>query len=230
MKKLLLLLLLSLGLISLVYADAENFSFKTSNTVINVKTPSGFFESSYIDPEIEELVKMLYPRELFNFHSVLVPKDFYEKNDRYIILVTLTELNDTNISKGDFKDLKDTLRDEQLTLMSEILDDANEIIDNSVSDINSNWGTDLKLSINETTPLGVFIDSNKAISINTIMAGNFSASGVEENLLVLNSTTFIHIKNRLIIAYVYSNFNSSTDIIWLEAKTKELVELMLKAN
>ena len=55
-------------------------------------------------------------------------------------------------------------------------------------------------------------------------------SGDEENLLVVNSTTFIHIKNRLIIAYVYSNFNSSTDIIWLEAKTKELVELMLKVN
>ena len=229
MRKLL-LLILSLGIINLVYADAENFSFKTSNTVINVKTPSGFFESSYIDPEIEEMITMLFPRELLNVHSVLVPKDFYEKNDRYIILVTLTELNNINISKKDFKDLKDTLREEQFTLMNEILDDANKLIDSSVSDINSDWGTDINFSVNETTPLGVFIDSNKAISFNTIMNGNFSVSGDEENLLVVNSTTFIHIKNRLIIAYVYSNFNSSTDIIWLEAKTKELVELMLKVN
>ena len=153
-----------------------------------------------------------------------------KKNDRYIILVTLTELNNINISKKDFKDLKDTLREEQFTLMNEILDDANKIIDSSVSDINSDWGTDINFSVNETTPLGVFIDSNKAISFNTIMNANFSVSGDEENLLIVNSTTFIHIKNRLIIAYVYSNFNSSTDIIWLEAKTKELLELMLKVN
>ena len=52
--------------------------------------------------------------------------------------------------------------------MNEILDDANKIIDISGPDINTDWGTDINFSVNETTPLGVFIDSNKAMAFNTI--------------------------------------------------------------
>jgi len=40
----------------------------------------------------------------------------------------------------------------------------------------------------------------------------------------------MNLNNRLVIAYVYSEFESNTDIIWVEAKTKELVGLFRMVN
>ncbi len=230
MKKLLLLLLLSLGFIGSANADAKNFSIKINNTLIDVRTPDGFYESSYIDPEISEFVEVLFPQGLYNVHATIVPEDYLEKFDRYIILVSIPEIDEQNVTRRDFAELQSLMREEQYTLMNEVIDDGNKLIENAVTDINSKYDIDMEFSYNETTPLGVFIDTEKAISFNTIMAGNYADSYSEEVILQVASTSFIHIKKRILIAYIYSNFNSSTDVIWLEAKTRELIELLLKSN
>ena len=208
MKKLFLLILISFGLIGSANADAKNFSIKINNTLIDVRTPDGFYESSYIDPEVSEFVGLLLPQGIYNVHATLVPEDFLEKFDRYIILVSLPEIDEQNVTRRDFAELQSLMREEQYTLMNEFVDVGNKLIENAVSDINSEYDIDMEFSYNETTPLGFFIDTEKAISFNTIMAGNYADSYSEEVILQVASTSFIHIKKRILIAYIYSNFNS----------------------
>jgi hypothetical protein len=40
----------------------------------------------------------------------------------------------------------------------------------------------------------------------------------------------VFVKNKIIIAYIYSDFDSEKDIIWIEDKTKETVNLLIKNN
>ena len=56
------------------YADESNFSFMIEDTKINVRAPSGFYESSYINSEVLDIVKMLYPSEVYEIHAVLIPQ------------------------------------------------------------------------------------------------------------------------------------------------------------
>lgn len=229
MKKILLFILF-IALSNWTFADSRNFSFKLEDTTINVRAPNGFYESSYIDQEISQIVDMIFPPYLFNVHATLVPKNFMDELSRYIILVSLPEFNKINITRKDFADLRVQMRQEQYTLMNEISDDSKFFIDNAVSNINSAYDADMDFSYNETTPLGVFLDSEKAISFNTIMAGNYSDAYSEETTLQIGSTSFIYINKRVLIAYIYTDFNSQKDIIWIEGKTKELIELLLKNN
>lgn len=229
MKKILLFLLF-IGLSNWTFADSRNFSFKIEDTTINVRTPNGFYESSYVDQEISQLVDMIFPPYIFNVHATLVPKDFMDEFSRYIILVSLPEYNKINITRKDFAELQALMRQEQYTLMNEISDDSNIVVENAVSNINNAYDTDMDFSYDETTPLGVFLDTEKAISFNTIMAGNYSDGYSEETTFQIGSTSFIYINKRVLVAYIYTDFNSQKDIIWIEGKTRELIELLLKNN
>ena len=74
------------------------------------------------------------------------------------------------------------------------------------------------------------MDEEDAMAFSVIMAGDYSEDYLEEGFFEVNSLAAMNLNNRLVIAYVYSGFESSADIIWLEAKTKELVELFRMAN
>ena len=84
--------------------------------------------------------------------------------------------------------------------------------------------------VGETTPLGVFIDNEKVMSINTIMNMSASANGISSTYLQVGSTSFVFVKNKVIFVYIYSDFDSEKDIVWIEGKTKELVNLLIKNN
>ena len=59
MKKLL-TILLTFFISYASYADESNFSFMIGDTTINVRAPSGFYESSYINSEVLDIVKSFY--------------------------------------------------------------------------------------------------------------------------------------------------------------------------
>ena len=109
MKKLL-TTLLTIFISYASYADESNFSFMIGDTTINVRTPSGFYESSYINSEVLDIVKMLYPPEVYDIHAVLIPADYdTSPSSRSIILASLKEIDVLDLSKQDFINIKDEI-------------------------------------------------------------------------------------------------------------------------
>ena len=230
MKKLL-TTLLTIFISYASYADESNFSFMIGDTTINVRTPSGFYESSYINSEVLDIVKMVYPPEVYDIHAVLIPADYdTSPSNRSIILASLKAIDAIDISKQDFIDIKDEFVNQQFTIMNSAMDTINEDLEDSMAKINEKYDTDINWSFNETTPLGVFMDEEDAMAFSVIMAGDFSKDYLEEGFFEINSLAAMNLNNRLVIAYVYSEFESNTDIIWVEAKTKELVGLFRMVN
>jgi hypothetical protein len=213
------------------YADESNFSFMIGDTTINVRAPSGFYESSYINSEVLDIVKMLYPSEVYDIHAVLIPADYdTSPSSRSIVLASLKAIDAINISKQDFIDIKDEFVNQQFTIMNSAMETINENLVDSMDEINEKYDTDINWSFNETTPLGVFMDEEDAMAFSVIMAGDFSEDYLEEGFFEINSLAVMNLNNRLVIAYVYSEFESNTDIIWVEAKTKELIGLFRMVN
>ena len=88
----------------------------------------------------------------------------------------------------------------------------------------------LLLKLVKQFPLGVFIDNEKVISLNMISNTNISTNGINYSFLQLMSFSMVFVKNKIVNVYIYSDFDSKTDIIWIEGKTKELVNLLIKNN
>jgi len=231
MKKLFLILLISLCLTSSAYADSRNFSFKANNTKINVRTPDGFYESSNIYPERLDFVRTFYP-DYLKVHAVLVPKGIpdTERLSRYMILVTNNKADKHKITQSFFDETRELMREEQFTLMNKYRDMIDDALEDGTSKIFNEYNVDFITEIGETVPLGVFIDNEKVISLNMISNTNISTNGINYSFLQLMSFSMVFVKNKIVNVYIYSDFDSKTDIIWIEGKTKELVNLLIKNN
>ena len=98
MKKLLLILFLSLTIIGSSSADSRNFNFKINNTKINVRTPDGFYNSSSTYPEYLGQLQAMYPESQIVL-AALTPKSNLEtsKFSRYMIFSTLKRLTKEKI-------------------------------------------------------------------------------------------------------------------------------------
>jgi len=229
MKKPLLIVILSVCLAGLSLANSTTFSFKLDNSEINVRAPNGFYDASSVNPEFLKFIKTFYP-ETFDIHTVLVPKPPFDKEGRYIILLTLSGFDGRNATGKQFDNLRDFMREQQYTFMSEMGEDAKKFIESGVSSVNDKYDEKYNLIVNEITPLGVFIDNSKSLSFSAIMSRDETKNGNTVRALQVASTTYLHIKNKLLVSYLYSDFNSEKDLVWLKAKTQELIGLLLKYN
>ena len=230
-KRLFILLLISLCLTSSAYADSRNFSFKVNNTKINVRTPDGFYESSYILPGRLDMVRTMYPDSL-TVQVVLLPKGAsdYERISRYFILATSNMLDKRKSSQKFFNEFRDLLREQQFTMLNKYRDEFDKAMKDGALRLTNKNDIKYEFQLGETTPLGVFVDNKKVISTNSISNMNVSVDGVNDNFLQTNTMSVVFLKNKFIYVYAYSDFDSEKDIIWIEAKTKELVNLLIKNN
>ena len=231
MKKLLILLLISFSFVVSAYADSKNFSFKANWTKINVTTPDGFYESSNIYPERLDLVRTFYP-DYLKVHAVLVPKGIpdTERLSRYIILATSKKADKQKITQKFFDDLRELMREQQLTFINDYKDMIDDALEGGTSKVLKKYDVEIITEIGETVPLGVFIDNEKVISLNIIANSNISNNGINYPLLQVSSTSIVFVKNKIVYVYIYSDYDSEKDIIWIEDKTKETVNLLIKNN
>jgi len=230
-KKLFIFLLISLYFTSSVYADSRNFSFKINNTKINVSTPDGFYESSNIYPERLDYVRTIYP-DYLQVQALLAPKGIpdNERIARYVLLVTNKNADNQKITQEFFNDLREKSREQQFTLMNDYKDLIEDALEDGTSKLLKKYDVEFVANIGETVPLGVFFDNKKAISINMITNPNVVSNGVTYSPLQLASLSMVFIKNRIINVYIYSDYESENDIVWIEGITKELINLLINNN
>ena len=121
-------------------------------------------------------------------------------------------------------------KEDRITELKAWKEKIDEEVEAGALRITNESGLKYKFQVGETTPLGVFIDNKKVISINTISNMKTSLEGTNYDFLQVGSSSMVFVKNKIIIAYIYSDVDSEKDIIWIEGKTKELVNLLIKNN
>jgi hypothetical protein len=230
-KKILIFIAVFLYFSGAVYADTRNFSFMANKTEINVRTPDGFYESSNIYPNRLDFVRTYYP-DFLEVHAYLAPKGIPDTDrlSRYMILVTNKKVDKHKISQNFFDETREQMREQQFTLMNEYRDKIDDILKGGTSRVLKEYDVDFITEIGETVPLGVFIDNKNVIGLKMISNTSISTNGVNHSFLQLGSFSMVFVKNKIVNVYIYSDFNSEKDIVWIEGKTKELVNLLLKNN
>lgn len=219
------------GLLNPTFADSRNFSFKIHNTKIDVRTPDGFYESSYILPERLEMVQTMFP-DYLTVQAVLAPKGSSdnERIARYYIFATPNKLDKRKISQKDFDGLRDLMREQQYTLMNQHRDKIDAAIKEGSMKISNKNNIKYELTVDEISPLGVFIDNKNAISFNTISNTDITVDGVNLSFPQACTMSLVFLKNKLVYLYGYSDYDSDRDITWIESKTNEAVSLLIRNN
>jgi hypothetical protein len=232
------LLLLKASIVTANIND-KNIVVNIGGVTISARTPTGFYKTSDTYPAYFDFVEKYATGEETKLLSWLVPEKDYVRlknnqkpnSGRYINLKINKSFIREYFTAKDFDELKGLLRKEQYTatndLSGAINKEFNRISRNAESDYNLPYKLNLKLG--ETAPLGLFIDKTNAIGFTEIMQikGKFD-SGSE--LTKVASGSLVLVRGKLLYVYVFSAYNTLQDILWAEAKSKELVDLILKNN
>jgi len=211
----------------------STFAFEESKVIniggkyITVSSPYGFHIET--DKEMLEVLESLFPKDKVSLKVVISPNIDNEKY-RSIMIATIPQLKDKNIFKEEYKYISKILVEQQYTMLNQYKDMVNEGVEYAATAFNNEFNNNTVASVDELTTLGVFIDKENVISMAVIVSGQITSDDFSDNTPQISTVSFLRIKNRLILAYLYSDYIDSKDILWAKSKTKELVELLLKVN
>jgi len=212
---------------SVVYAFEESKVINIGGKYITVSSPYGFHIET--DKEVLRVFKSMFPTDKMSL-EVFISPNVDDSKHRYMFITTIPQLKSKDLSKKSYKFISKVLVDQQYTLMNTVKGEADKILQEGVATFNDEFDVNAEVSIDEITTLGVFLNKENAISMAVMIMGQFSMDEYSDDTPQIGTVSFLRIKNRLVLAYLYSDYIDSKDVIWVKSKTKELVDLLLKVN
>ena len=203
---------------SIANAETQNIQIEVGGVKIDVQAPIGFHEISSLSPETRNLAETMTPpsnRLLAIFVSEddlgRIMKGEAPEFGRYMLLQVFRELENTNISNGQFRQLVAQIKEQQNTLSKE-------------------YELSQKMKIGEQVPLGVFFEQSNAIGFASMVKYQAEAEGEKLDYVVAGGTSFIRVKQKVLYAYVYGTYENQDDLNWVRSKSREWVDSLLTFN
>ena len=208
-------------------ANLNSATIDVGGKDILVTAPYGFRIVN--DQELISILKSMSPAENIEA-EVFISPDVESERWRQLLIATFPGLKDKNISKRSFKFISKSLVEQQHTLLNKVKDKVDESLESGIRSVNDKYDLNAAGSIDEMTSFGVFIDKENVVSMAAEVKGKFSMDGYSDSTPQIVTMSFVRVKNRLIAAYVYSDYIDGKDVVWAKSKTKEFVSLLLKEN
>lgn len=204
---------------SIANAETQNIQIEVGGVKIDVQAPIGFHEISSLSPETRNLAETMTPpsnRLLAIFVSEddlgRIMKGEAPEFGRYMLLQVFRELENTNISNGQFRQLVAQIKEQQNTLLPK------------------EYELSQKMKIGEQVPLGVFFEQSNAIGFTSLVKYQAEAEGEKLDYVVAGGTSFIRVKQKVLYAYVYGTYENQDDLNWVRSKSREWVNSLLTFN
>ena len=196
---------------------------------ITIPAPYGFRIES--DKEMIDVFSTLFPKD-FSIKAIIIPDEYKYVDDlsKYALVVSLIPFEQKTLSDKSFKSMSKIVVEQQYTPLNKIKGGIDKFLDAGIKNFNDKYDMDMDGSISEITSLGLFINKKDAFSLATIMEGEVSVAGEVDATPMVATISYLNLKNKLIVVYLYSDYIDSKDMVWIKSKTKEFVDLLLQAN
>lgn len=110
----------------------------------------------------------------------------------------------------------------------------NVTLTNSLNDMQSEINMKLKsldkdgtqITLDKPTPLGLFFNKPDAVALGMVLKSNHGGESKTE----AGVTLFMHLKNRILIAYLFTPYDGETSVNWLRTTGEHWADAILKAN
>ncbi len=219
------------------YSDTTQIKVRVGGNNLTIKSPSGFHEISNLSPSTRKLLEKFVP-ESNRLLAVLVSeedlgrilKDESVKLERYLLLETLKEDEDIDISPDFFRKFSKKIEENHTTLFNKYIAETDHALDVASIAISGYLGIDIKMGLKEQIPLGIYVNTNNSIGFASLANTETHSEAGKLNEVIVGGTNSIYVKNRLLFGYVYSTFNYQSDIDWVREKSKEWVKVILETN
>ena len=151
--------------------------------------------------------------------------------DRYIAIHIPRTLESVQASPNDFSQVANTLKKQNVDVLSKAEPNVQKIINNESKEIsNRAKGTDFTLKISGPVPLGVLNEGAHFISTGQIRNVSSTIRGNTEDVPMITVGTLALIKKRLISIATTSVYKSISDVQWANTTSQQTATLLLDIN
>ncbi|MCP4392990.1 MAG: hypothetical protein GY804_01785 [Alphaproteobacteria bacterium] len=215
----------------------NNIQVEIGGTKIDVQALDGFYEISSISPKALKLFDTLTPPTNRLLAVFVSEKDLNKiKNDenlnlkRYMILQVYKTSENKYISENEFTPFKTLIKNQHENLLKYSKDKIKSLLKDASKKLSNDYDIPLKINIGEQVPLSIFLEHPSAIGFTTLSKYQTAVKGNKIDTTVAYSTLFVKVKNKLIYAYVYSDYETQEDIDWVNSQSKSWVESIIASN
>ncbi len=141
---------------------------------------------------------------------------------RYALVELPRSSEYTDFKASDFKEMADSASKEFGAVVNSSLKESEDEINRKIKALNE----DANVKLDHSVPLGSFFSKQDAYGCGLLMA--VSMNGNNTNMIA--GIILIRVKNRVVFAYLYSNYKDQESVNWVRKASEDWADAILKAN
>lgn len=219
----------------LITSSVSAASILVDDTKILIPNPKGFIAVTSKMSTLYEFQKQFVAPMNVEFQTFISKDDapialnneIPELTRRFSVQTTKTLVNIT-VTKSDFLKLKNIIKSQN----NEILKKAEKALGKMMGDLNTNFSEqydmDLALSVSQMVPLPVHEETDRTLAYSMYVKYDMKdENGNPSPFVSVVTTTFIHIKGKVLFMYSYADESS---LEWSKMMSAEWTKKTVKAN
>ena len=207
-------------------------------TLVQLPIPAGFADPTRALPQMRQLGERMTPATNRLLAIFMAQADIDSAvagqppaMSRYFMAQTLRQTESSQISEGEFGQVKTMLRQQYQSLLKQIGPKVQSELDRAAREIGRDAGQEsLSLKTGELKGLEVF--DERAGSISLLAATQYQVQvgdRVDEVPMAMGITTAV-IKGKLVYFYAYSIYRGAADLEWVRSVTRDWLPLAASSN
>lgn len=203
-----------------------------------VPHPDGYVDPSGPAPQIIDFMQSTVP-PTNRFLGILIPpadlKLFLSGKEaplnRYYAIQTMRATEHLTITPVQFAQMRQIIREQQATMMDKAKAMAQESLDKGARKIGEKIDDEsFALKIGEVKGLGVFHESDTAISFAATSQMAIRHEGKTQSGKLIFTSTAVLVKGKLLFLYVYSSHRGEADVRWTRDEAIKWTAAVQQAN
>jgi hypothetical protein len=215
----------------------DRMAVAIGGTAVVIPVPWGYLEVSEWEPRIRTMAEAMTPadhRLLAVFTSAAdleaIARGDSQGLERYMLLQTERETEARAIGAVEFEARADAVRRRERVLLADVIERLGDGAERLSGTLSSQLAAEVDLEIGETSPLEIFLDTDRQFAIATLTTYRVAGEGRAFEYPVLGATSMIRVADRLLLMYVYATYHSGDDFHWVRKLTEIWGRDILEAN
>ena len=134
----------------------------------------------------------------------------------------------TSVTTSNFLDLKSAVKSQNDEIFKKVKEQIPGLFEQVNSDITKKYDLNLALSMSQVIPLPVHLETDRSLAFSAFVKYNVNdSSGNAAPLVVVNTTTFIHVNGKVLFLYSFADEN---DLEWSRETSRQWASAIISAN
>lgn len=222
---------------SVAQSGGKRITVTVGDAALSIAAPKGFVRVTAAQPRLLALGEQITPptnRLLAYFVSAHDLQALAGGNgasfDRYFLVQTSRKAESHALSRANFAELRGVVRNQQAEMLRKLEPRIAQLSRRIEQARSRESGARVELSVGEIVPLGVYQDTESAISFGMMSRVRYREGAEADERTIINVSTIVSPKGKLLFLYTYAKSDGPADLDWAKRAAASWARTVIALN